>query len=255
MVDSCSWVAQPSEEFTVASVWKWMEARQGVDITVTRCIWINLAPPKAQFLSWLAWRGRLKCSKFLQRIGVLSPNVSSLCVFCKYELETVNHVFLHCHFIWKLWANLVNWWNYKWVSPGSVEGLFLSWPGIKMKKKMLTVWKTLPVAVMWSVWRSRNDCVFNKVQPDWIALAELIKSEFFWLRRGVQLDAAHGMLSELAGVDASEEVDSECAEEFVLGLFEVTTPQLEILPITEISKLIAVAKIVMKFVVGLPIFN
>ncbi|XP_028080046.1 uncharacterized protein LOC114281693 [Camellia sinensis] len=166
MVDSCSWVAHPSEEFTVASVWKWMEASQGVDIAVTRCIWINLAPPKAQFLSWLAWRGRVKCYELLQKVGVLSPNASSLCVFCKSEVETVNHVFIHCHFTWKLWANLVNWWNYKWVSPGSVEGLLLSWPEIKMKKKMLTVWKTLPVAVMWSVWRSRNDCVFNKLHFD-----------------------------------------------------------------------------------------
>lgn len=106
---------------------------------------------------------------------MLSPNVSALCVFCRSELETVNHVFLHCHFIWKLWANLVNWWNYKWVSPGSVEGLLLSWIGTKMKKKMLAVWKALPIAVLWSVWRSRNDCVFNKVQPDWIALEDLIK--------------------------------------------------------------------------------
>lgn len=42
--------------------------------------------------------------------------------------------------------------------------------------QMLAVWKTLPLAVMWLVWRSRNDCVFNKVQPDWIALEDLIKA-------------------------------------------------------------------------------
>ncbi|XP_028083384.1 uncharacterized protein LOC114284637 [Camellia sinensis] len=176
VVDSCSWLAHPSEEFTVASFWMWVEARQGVDLTVTRCIWNNLAPPKVQFLSWLAWKGRIKCSEFLQRIGVLSLSTSALCVFCRAELETVNHVFLHCPFIWKLWANLVNWWNYKWVSPGTVEGLLLSWAGIRMKKKMLAVWKIIPVAVLWSVWRSINDCLFNKVQLEWNALEELIKA-------------------------------------------------------------------------------
>ncbi|XP_028101954.1 uncharacterized protein LOC114301226 [Camellia sinensis] len=139
VTDSCSWVAHPFEEFTVASTWKWMEASQGVDCTVTRCIWNNLAPPKVQFLSWLALRGKIKCSEFLQRIGVLSPNVSALYVFCRVEVEFVNHVLLHCPFIWKLWANLMNWWNYNWVILGSVEGLLLSWAGIKMKKKMQAV--------------------------------------------------------------------------------------------------------------------
>ncbi|XP_028056986.1 uncharacterized protein LOC114260979 [Camellia sinensis] len=54
VLDSCSWLARPSGAFIVASTWKWVEASQGPDFTVTRSIWNNLAPPKVQFLSWLA---------------------------------------------------------------------------------------------------------------------------------------------------------------------------------------------------------
>ncbi|GMQ11077.1 hypothetical protein CsSME_00053845 [Camellia sinensis var. sinensis] len=29
---------------------------------------------------------------------------------------------------------------------------------------------------MWSVWKSRTECLFNKAQPDWNALEDLIKA-------------------------------------------------------------------------------
>lgn len=95
----------------MASIWKWVVACKGPTIIVTKSIWNNLAPPKVQFLSWLAWRGWIKSSEFLQRIGVLNSNVSALCVFYKFEVESLNHVLLHCPKIWRIWASIVSWWN------------------------------------------------------------------------------------------------------------------------------------------------
>ncbi|CAL5414285.1 unnamed protein product [Camellia sinensis] len=94
--DSCSWLAEKSGQFTVASIWRWRAAAGGNDLAVPAGVWESLAPPKMQFFCWLAWRGRVKTSSFLQRIGALHLGASNLCVFCQAEVETVEHVLLMC---------------------------------------------------------------------------------------------------------------------------------------------------------------
>lgn len=106
---------------------------------------------------------------------MLSSNVSTLCVFCKSELESLNHVLLHCSMIWRIWANIVHWWNFSWVIPGSVEELLHWWSSANIKKKVKEIWKTIPLAVMWSMWKIRNECLFNEAQPNLTDLDELVK--------------------------------------------------------------------------------
>lgn len=62
---------------------------------------------------------------------MLNPNANPLCVFCKFEVETMNHVLLHCHLIWEVWFEIVNWWNLSWCIPGSVDDLLQWWSGIR----------------------------------------------------------------------------------------------------------------------------
>lgn len=127
--DSCSWLAEKSGQFTVASVWRWRAAAGGNDLVVPAGVWVSLAPPKMQFFCWLAWRGRVKTSSFLQRIGALHLSASNLCVFCQVEMETVEHVLLMCPLVWKCWSHMVEWWDQIWAIPGSIEGLLQWWNG------------------------------------------------------------------------------------------------------------------------------
>ena len=94
--DSIRWTAAPSGQFTVASLGKWYEVIQGLKLQVPNLLWRGVAPPKAQFLSWLAWRGRVKTISLLQRFRALSSNVENLCLFCKMEPESVEHLVLLC---------------------------------------------------------------------------------------------------------------------------------------------------------------
>ncbi|KAL7163139.1 hypothetical protein ACSBR2_039272 [Camellia fascicularis] len=91
----------------------------------------------------------MKSAVFMQRIGVLNPGANILCVFCKTEVESQNHVLLHCSCIWKVWSGIVGWWGLCWVIPGSVQSLLDWWDGVKVKKIVMEIWKIVPLAVLW----------------------------------------------------------------------------------------------------------
>lgn len=172
--DYCTWLANPSGFFSVASLWSWMASSKGPNIRLVGNIWNNIAPPKVQFMTWLAWKGRMKSVVFMQWIGVLKPNANILCVFCKSKVETQTHLLLHCSCIWKVWSGIMGWWGLCWAIPGSVQSL-LSWgDGFKVRK-VLKIWKIVPMAVLWSVWKLRNECLFNNAQPDFVNLEDLVK--------------------------------------------------------------------------------
>ncbi|XP_028102776.1 uncharacterized protein LOC114302016 [Camellia sinensis] len=103
--DSCSWLAEKSSQFTVASIWRWRAVASGNNLVVPAGVWESLAPPKMQFFCWLAWRGRVKTSSFLQRIGALHLGASNLCVFCQAEVETIEHVLLMCPLLYVVYVS------------------------------------------------------------------------------------------------------------------------------------------------------
>lgn len=45
-----------------------------------------------------------------------------------------------------------------------------------MKKTEKLLWKVVPLAVLWSTWKHKNDCVFNGCQPNFEELCEVVKA-------------------------------------------------------------------------------
>lgn len=134
-----------------------------------------MAPPGVQFLGWLIWKGRVKTTDFLQSIGVLSSSSSNVCPFCKDQPESLNHIFLLCSGIWESWTELLLWWDLKWATPASILDLLHWWLGFKCKKIIMKLWNLVPLAMLWSIWKIRNDCIFNGSQPNLKDLSVTVK--------------------------------------------------------------------------------
>ncbi|XP_028056846.1 uncharacterized protein LOC114260849 [Camellia sinensis] len=81
---------------------------------------------------------------------------------------------------YKVWTDIMKWWGLVWVLPGSIEDLLLWWFGVKFSKVILRLWKVVPLTILWSLWKTRNEGLFCGKPVDWIDLAELVKVAF-WL--------------------------------------------------------------------------
>lgn len=146
-------------------------------------IWNNFSPPKAKFFSWLAWRGRQKTKELLHRFGILAGEDVQTCIFCQQDNESIDHIMLHCPFVWKIWSATAEWWGFQWAIPRSIDDLLLCWLSWKFKKKVKQVWRVLPAAILWSVWRYHNECVFKAVHPHIHDLCECIEVRIsIWMR-------------------------------------------------------------------------
>lgn len=173
--DCLCWKADSSGVFLVSSLYKCREAELGHPRRELQLLWKNHAPPKAQFLGWLAVLERVKTSELLLSLGVLTNLNDCLCKFCGDALETANHLFLHCKFVWSVWCMVVKWWGIIWVVPSSIKSLFIWWQSWRFKKAKKVLWELVSFAIIWSIWKLRNDLIFQGVVPRWVDMGDIIK--------------------------------------------------------------------------------
>lgn len=77
---------------------------------------------------------------------------------------------------------MLGWWDLEGALPDSVEGILLWWNGQWFRRVERKIWRGVPLVVLWSVWKHRNDYVFNASAPNLVELCEVIKVRIaLWL--------------------------------------------------------------------------
>ena len=85
----------------------------------------------------------------------------SRCVLCRGEEETVNHLLVHCVWVSSLWQLGLSLMGVCWVQPRKVHDVLVAWKRRMKKGLAFGVWKLIPLAIWWSVWKERNRRIFE----------------------------------------------------------------------------------------------
>ena len=58
---------------------------------------------------------------------------------------------------------------------GSVKDLLDWWSKVKGENSGMIVWKLIPHAILWHIWKTRNELYFKGVNPKWWLVGDQIK--------------------------------------------------------------------------------
>lgn len=78
-------------------------------------------------------------------------------------VESANHLFLHCSLALKVWDCVMSWLGFMFLTPPNLFVLWDCWDGVSSNKKIRKGLRMIWHAVVRSLWRARNDRIFNNL--------------------------------------------------------------------------------------------
>jgi len=185
-VDRWKWRLEDNRIFSVKSMYKALEnllileeGSNPVEEKVFGYLWKSPAPSKVVAFSWKLLRDRTPTRRNLAFRNLLHPEDSINCVFCDSSEESSTHLFLHCRVISNIWRKIMDWLNFNFITPNNLFVHLECWSGEvrdkKMRKGVWLIWH----AIIWVIWKGRNERIFNNLIKEEEELVEEIKV-FSW---------------------------------------------------------------------------
>ncbi|XP_057761120.1 uncharacterized protein LOC130981553 [Arachis stenosperma] len=126
----------------------------------TSAIWRGVVPPRIELFGWFVLVGRVNTKDRLSRLGVIVHS-DNICVLCKKEVESVQHLFLLCEVTWQVWCSWLSSVGQVWDTPETIRELFEKWIGVHRRKHERRLWLAGFFAVIWNIWLERNARIFK----------------------------------------------------------------------------------------------
>ncbi|XP_060210552.1 uncharacterized protein LOC132637489 [Lycium barbarum] len=150
--DMPRWMMTASGKFTVGTAWELLRIK-AVKSDVFKNIWISGVSFKISFFFWRLWKYKIPVGEVVRRIGV---DIEATCYCCDHrQYETVDHLFVTGNVAIKVWT-------YVKTAVGittqfqQVRELFQIWWNTNCPSKFRTIFKAIPMATMWQLWKWRN---------------------------------------------------------------------------------------------------
>ena len=153
--DEVFWALESSRRYSTSSLYKLMTSG-GVQDVQKMLIWKCNIPLKVKIFLWMATHDRIQCGVQLKKKKWLGPET---CFTCD-RLETSNHILFQCPIAVYLWSFLRECLSWP-ILPTSCSALSLEIVDrFRGKRQQVTLF--LCAGALWTIWKARNDVVFNK---------------------------------------------------------------------------------------------
>ena len=123
-----------------------------------------------------------------------------MCSLCHLP-ETIQHLYFDCYYAKFLWRAIHI--LYGIVPPTSINVLFDSWSK-QWNKNLNMLLLTAASALLWALWISRNEIVFDKCKPK--SLLQVLFRGTHWLRQWANLQRREGLKEQLLSVAVPRDV-------------------------------------------------
>ena len=137
-------------------------------------IWMELGRPRVEAFCWLVVTGKIFITDNLRRES-MSNDISNTCYLCRKEMETLDHLFIHCHVASFIWRYFLKACSVSWCFLGFVAVLFEAWKGMPLVGKGMILQRIIPLSILWSIWKERNDRIFHRKESSREELLSLVQ--------------------------------------------------------------------------------
>jgi hypothetical protein len=162
-------------------------------------IWKSWVPPNCSLFLWLAIHNRCWTADRLEKKNL--PH-AALCLLCDQDKESINHLLVGCVFARQFWFVVLQRVGLATLASQPEDVCFDDWwsrASCLVEGTIKKGFNSLIILGAWTIWKHRNDCVFNGVAPSLTSALVMVGEEFWkWNLAGARglaaLDVSrHGM--------------------------------------------------------------
>lgn len=178
--DRWKWLLDHTRGYSLRETYHFLTTSDEVlDRGCNHNVWHKLVPLKIPVFAWCLLRNRILTKIDLLRRGVLQHNNITCVGGCGCS-ETADHLFLVCNIFGDTWNFLWCCLNIDFVPSGVIGEHFAQFSQlVGMSRSSHSFFKLICLALVWVIWKERNNHIFKNVASDPGNLVDKVKLNSF----------------------------------------------------------------------------